>query len=301
MSDFLNHKIDFAVAILVKNANPNGDPLLGNRPRMNAQGYGVISDVCIKRKIRNRMADFGIDIFVQSADRKMDDFDSLQSRAEASLSGLESDPQAFQEAACKHWADVRAFGQLFAYSTKKSKKSKKGEKESDDAGSSGGTSVSLGIRGPVTIQQAVSISPIEIEETKITKSVNGSSTDNGKRSSDTMGDKFSVPFGVYVFYGSINSRLAEKTGFTAEDAEAVHEALKTLFENDESSARPSGSMEVIKVYWFEHPTRDGSYPSGVVHRSVQITPNGDFITSIQDVIFERKELTGLPCEEYSTI
>lgn len=297
MSEFLNHKIDFVVAISVQNANPNGDPLNGNRPRINAEGHGVISDVCLKRKIRNRLADMGENIFVQSNDRNEDGFDSLQSRAEATLSGLESNQQKFHNTACATWFDVRAFGQLFAYNSKK--KGKKGE-PSDD-GASPSDSVSVGVRGPVSIQSAVSISPIQIEEVKITKSVNGTPTKTGKKSSDTLGDKYCVPFGIYVFKGSINSRLAEKTGFTQKDADAIHNALKTLFVNDESSARPSGSMEVLKVFWFEHNTRDGSYPSGVVHRSVDVILNRDFPSSLEDVSFENKSLSGLNCDIYSTI
>lgn len=297
MSDFLNHKIDFVVAISVQNANPNGDPLLGNRPRTNFQGHGVITDVCIKRKIRNRLADMGHSIFVQANDRSNDGFDSLQSRAEATLSGLESNPVKYHDTACSTWIDVRSFGQLFAFNGKKKGRKSAGEEPTNDAADS----VSIGVRGPVSIQSAVSITPVEVEEVKITKSVNGIPAKNGKKSSDTLGDEFRIPFGIYVFRGSINSRLAEKTGFTQQDADAIHEALKTLFVNDESSARPSGSMEVLKVYWFEHPTRDGSYPSGAVHRSVQVTPNNEFISGLDNVSFALNELSNLPCNIYSAI
>ena len=82
---------------------------------------------------------------------------------------------------------------------------------------------------------------------QITKSVNGESGD--KKSSDTMGTKHRVDFGIYVFKGSINCQLAEKTGFSEEDAEVIKEALRTLFENDCSAARPDGSMEVLKMFW----------------------------------------------------
>lgn len=128
------------------------------------------------------------------------------------------------------------------------------------------------MRGPVSIHQAVSVSPVEIESLQITKSVNGEKSEKGgKRTSDTMGMKHFVRFGVYLVKGSINVQLAEKTGFSYEDAQIVKECLRTLFVNDASSARPDGSMEVVRLYWWEHNCKDGQYPSAKVHRSLAIT------------------------------
>ena len=118
----LKGKIDFAVIISATNANPNGDPLNGNRPRENFDGYGEISDVCIKRKIRNRFQDLGERVFVQSDERADDGFTSLKARAEgceelkAILSKNKNpDRDQFSQAACREWIDVRAFGQVFAF------------------------------------------------------------------------------------------------------------------------------------------------------------------------------------------
>src|SRR5271157_2257130 len=112
----LKNKIDFAVIVYVNNANPNGDPLNGNRPRVNYEGYGELSDVCIKRKIRNRLMDSGQYIFVQSDDNRVDDFRSLRSRAEGMLKNVDmKDDKKYREAACRQWIDVRTFGQVFAY------------------------------------------------------------------------------------------------------------------------------------------------------------------------------------------
>ena len=286
----LQNKIDFAVVIGVKNANPNGDPLLGNRPRTDMYGYGVISDVCLKRKLRNRMDDLGADIFFRAPDRSDDGFESLQERVESipELDGVT--PDAFRKAACKRWLDVRAFGQVFAYSSKKkSKKDVKDGAEEDSAASAG---VSVGVRGPVTFQQAKSLNIIDIDEMQITKCFNGTATEKGKRGSDTMGTKFSVPFGVYVAYGSINARLAEKTGFTAEDAEMVHKALESLFVNDESAGRPSGSMEVLQVIWWEHKGIDASVPSGAVHRSLNVSVSQS-VTSFDEIKVSAKDLPGV--------
>ena len=244
----LTNKIDFVALVSVSKANANGDPLDGNRPRRDYDGFGEMSDVCIKRKIRNRMQDLGNEIFVKSEDRADDGFGSLSERASASLKGIK-DREEYAKTACRSWLDVRAFGQVFAF------KDTKG--------------LSVGVRGPVSVHQAVSVSPIEIESLQITKSVNGEKKEKDEsRASDTMGMKHFVRFGLYKIKGSINVQLAEKTGFSDEDAETVKECLRTLFVNDASAARPDGSMEVYKLYWFRHNCKDGQYSSARVHRSV---------------------------------
>lgn len=273
----LNHKIDFLALVSVTKANGNGDPLNGNRPRTDYNGMGEISDVCIKRKIRNRMQDLGNDIFVQSADRCDDGFKSLSDRAAAATKGIK-DREIYARTACEKWMDVRSFGQVFAF------------KSNDKSG------VSVGVRGPVSIHQAVSVSPVEIEEMQITKSVNGETAE--KRSSDTMGMKHFVRFGLYELKGAINVQLAEKTGFSQEDAEVVKECLRTLFVNDSSSARPEGSMEVVKLYWWEHNCKDGQYSSAKVHRSVHVTPKDPtgIPESAEDYMITLDELPGLTPE-----
>lgn len=279
----LDHKIDFAVVLSVTKANPNGDPLNGNRPRQNYDGYGEISDVAIKRKIRNRLQDMGESIFVQSNDRKVDEYKSLRERADANqelakvLKSKNSSNDEFASVACKEWIDVRSFGQVFAFK-----------------GTGSGTGVSVGVRGPVSIQTATSVDPIDITSMQITKSVN--SEPGKEKGSDTMGMKHRVDFGVYVFYGSINTQLAEKTGFTNEDAEKVKQALVTLFENDSSSARPDGSMEVHKVYWWKHSSKLGQFSSAKVHRSLEILHNVEEPKTFDDYTIVLNELEGLKLE-----
>jgi CRISPR-associated protein Csd2 len=286
----LKNKIDFAVIVCVNNANPNGDPLNGNRPRVNYDGYGELSDVCIKRKIRNRLMESGHAIFVQSDDNRVDDYRSLRSRAEGVLKNVGmKDDKKYREAACKQWIDVRGFGQVFAY-----------------GGESKGEGVSIGIRGPVSIHPAFSVASVldRISSIQITKSVSGEG-DGTKRASDTMGMKHRVDHGVYVFYGSMNPQLATKTGFSDQDAEAIKEALRTLFRNDASSARPEGSMEIYKVYWWKHNTSNGQYSSAKVHRSVGNNvhvkdgisePNSIDDYHIPEKTDIQKELPGLECE-----
>jgi len=286
MSNFVN-KIDFAVVISVKNANPNGDPLNGNRPRENYEGFGEISDVCIKRKIRNRFQDMGLEIFVQSDERRTDGFRSLKDRADgcAELKKSSKDKEQYAVIACNKWIDVRSFGQVFAF--------KKGEEDN---------SVSIGIRGPVSIHSAVSVSPIEISSMQITKSVNGETgKDPDKKSPDTMGMKHRVEFGVYVIYGSINTQLATKTGFSQEDSDLIKKALITLFENDCSSARPDGSMEVCKLYWWKHNSQMGQYSSAKVHRCLKVIPNAEIPKYIGDYDISIETLEGLTPEIYDGI
>jgi len=263
----LSSKIDFVLVFRVRNANPNGDPLNGNRPRTDYNGLGEVTDVCIKRKLRDRLLESGQGIFVQSDDRKSDDATSLKDRADKTLSNkLGSGEMA--AAACKTWFDVRAFGQLFAFKNPKKgdKNAKKGEDQ--DPG------VSIGIRGPVSIHSAFSVEPVSVTSTQITKSVNGEG-DGEKRGSDTMGMKHRVDDGVYVTYGSMNPQLAERTGFSDADADVLKGVLPKIFENDASSARPEGSMEVLRVVWWKHNCKAGQYSSAKVHRSVTVKPNGD--------------------------
>lgn len=259
----LQNKIDFAAVLRVKHANPNGDPLNGNRPRVDYNGYGEISDVCLKRKIRDRLQDAGYDIFVQSDDRKRDDAKSLRDRAEKTL-GNKFGSAETARLACEKWMDVRAFGQLFALP-------KKGKARPADDG--GDTGLSIPIRGPVTLHSAFSVQPVEITSTQITKSVSGDG-DGTKRGADTMGMKHRVDDGIYVFYGSMNPQLAERTGFSDQDAEAIKEILPRLFENDASSARPEGSMEVLKVIWWRHSSKTGQYSSAKVHRTLSVESDG---------------------------
>jgi CRISPR-associated protein Csd2 len=280
----LSHKIDFKVIASVTNANPNGDPLNGNRPRQNFEGYGEISDVAIKRKIRNRLQDMGERIFVQSDDRADDGLKSLKDRVDSveelkkiAADKKKADVTRFSKVACQTWIDTRSFGQVFAFK---------------------GLELSVGVRGPVSVQTAVSIEPIDINTMQITKSVNSVSEGGGK-SSDTMGTKHFVDFGLYVFNGSINVQLAEKTGFTEADAEKIKEALVTLFENDASSARPDGSMAVEKVYWWEHPSKMGKASSAKVHRSVSIAkrPEVDRAKSVADYEITVEPIEGIKLTE----
>ena len=274
----LKNKIDFAVVIRVSNANPNGDPLNGNRPRISYDGTGELSDVCIKRKIRNRLMALGHAVFVQSDDGKKDDYTSLRARAEGEIDKASlKDGKKLRSIACEKWIDVRSFGQLFAF---------KGD---------GKDGVSVGIRGPVSVQSAFSVTPVSVTSIQITKSVSGEG-DGTKRASDTMGMKHRVDHGVYVLKGAMNPQLASLTGFSDADAQAIKAALVSLFEGDSSSARPEGSMEVVKVFWWQHNCPNGQYSSAKVHRTLKVEPKVAEPIRLEDYAIDTEDLPGLQPE-----
>ncbi len=313
----LKNKIDFAVILSVNKANPNGDPLSGNRPRTDYEGYGELSDVCIKRKIRNRLMQRydelngkekkGQAVFVQSDDNKLDEYPSLKTRLEGVLGKeITKDRKQLFDLSCKEWIDVRAFGQVFPFkgAEKKGKKKKENEGAGAETGNENDQSVSVGVRGPVSVHPAFSVAPVNdrVSSIQITKSVNLEG-DGTKKGADTMGMKHRVNHGVYVFYGSINPQLASKTLFLDEDAMAIKEALRTLFVNDESSARPAGTMEVNKLFWWEQKQGEKQYSSAKIHRTVRdkVKPNKEEPKSIIDYYIPseseiNKELPGLKVE-----
>lgn len=292
----LAKKIDFIGFIVVDHANPNGDPLNGNQPRTDYDGYGEISDVCLKRKLRNRLQDAEEQILVQSNERASDSYDSIRSRVVGNpaiqealkVKGTSQErTRAFIEAATKTWMDVRTFGQVFAFQA-----SKKND---------GVDALSIGVRGPVSIHTAVSLDVVTAPGMQITKSVNNEPGE--KKGSDTMGMKYRVDFGVYKMQGSINVQLAEKTGFSEEDAQKLKEALRTIFENDTSSARPEGSIQLSLFYWIEHHNKTGAASSAKVHRSVTAHKKDgvDMPKSLEDYTFDDSELyalSGVRIEKY---
>ena len=247
----LKKKIDFMAVVTVENANPNGDPLNGNRPRQDFENYGLITPVCIKRKLRNRLQDMGRRILVQQDDRSDDGYTNLSDRLDSvpGFDALSKDKKQTAEDAipilCQTFEDVRAFGTVVAMKK-----------------------TSIGIRGPVTIQMGKSVSPVDVESMQITKSV--SNEPGEKRGSDTMGMTHVIPFGIYLVKGSINPILSEKTGLTEQDVADIKEALRTMFVNDESAARPAGSMTVYRLFWWEQDADNIHYSTRQLMDTVRI-------------------------------
>jgi CRISPR-associated protein Csd2 len=211
-------------------------------------------------------------ILVQSNDNTNDEHQSINARIDASKEFDLKDPKKFKKQACEKWFDVRAFGQIFPFKGTKS-----------------GEGVSIPVRGPVTIHSAYSLEPIAISSIQITKSTNLEDTKAGKKGSDTMGMKHRVDFGIYTFFGSINSQLASDqtgTGFSDKDAEKLKLTLCSMFEGDASSARPDGSMEILKVIWWEHSCPSGDISSAKGHGTLK-----DNVNPKNGMILDESKLT----------
>lgn len=259
----IKSRVDFVLVFSVDNANPNGDPGYDNRPRMDAYtGQGFITDVCLKRKIRNRvemmkeLAD-GYDIWVRSGTYLRDTVDKYGGD---------------KHKLCGQFFDIRAFGGVLT-----SDSASEGEEGQEDATvkktkggkSEKGKSKVSQIRGPVSIQYAKSVTPIIVEDDEITRVCPTKFDPNKPDKQTEMGRKKRVPFAVYVAKGSVSARLAEGdkgTGFSNEDLNLLKEATKTLFLNDESTARPIGSMIMQKGVFFTHKDKDGDE---AVHKTLE--------------------------------
>ena len=254
----LQNKIDFMGIIVAQHCNPNGDPLNNNRPREDWDGIGEISDVCLKRKIRNRLAEMGNEILLVSSENVTDGLYSIKARVEAEKELMKrekaKDVNGYIDYACKKWIDVRTFGQLFAFS---------GVKQS--------SGVSICARGPVSIGIARSIRYVNILDMQITKSINSDDVKDNplKKDSTTMGQKHIIDHGIYP-------HLAQKTGFSDEDAEMVKQAMVHMFVNDASAARPVGSMIMDKLIWWQHNSSIGQYSPKKLMESVTLTAKEKF-------------------------
>ncbi len=261
----LDHRIDFLALISVSGANPNGDPCGGGAPRTDSKGRGIISAVCIKRKLRDRLAEMGEDILVSPPDYPGD---ALSKRARQIPKGA-----GFAGRACQKWFDVRAFGQVFAF-----------------AGAD-----AAGIKGAVTVQQAVSLQPVNIIRTGITRCISNS---ENSRSKGNIGFKKTVEYGLYVLKGSINAYAAMKNGFTPADAEKLRLALIHIFDGDSSAARPAGSMELKKLFWWEHDSALGSFAPAKVFGTVTAKPLTNKPGKYEDYQIIHTPLPGLTPEIY---
>lgn len=256
----LKNKIDFLGIISAEKCNPNGDPMYGNRPRKDFEGHGIMTPECLKRKIRNRLQDAGEKILVQSNDRIDDGHKSIKKRFEAFIKSekIYKDPEELQKKTCSQWIDARSFGCIVPY--------KGTSKES----------VTVGVRGPVSIGYATSIDIVDIIDVMITKSTNIENLDPGEKDSSTIGYKYIINKGAYVFFGSIYPDLAKRTGFTDEDAEKIKDAILTIFENDASHGRPSGSMTLSRLYWWVSPGLCSKIPPAKLFHSVHLNPSPEW-------------------------
>lgn len=278
MSQILKQRIEFAVVIRVEGANPNGDPLFDNRPRQKLDGRGEISDVAIKRKMRNALSVvLNQNILIQADGLQVDEHTDIKSRLNSVIKLDSKTPtHNIRQALLDNFFDVRAFGYPYTLEKKRS----------------------FHIRGPVTIRQANSVDKVSVVEQQITKSTN--SKDKDGMTSDRMGMKYFVEFGVYVAYGSITPQLARKTGFTESDAELIKQSLLHMFDVDASSARPAGSMNVEHLFWWRATAGNALPNVKTVHESLHIEATVKEPKNMSDYKIKITSLENVVCERYGT-
>lgn len=251
----INNRYDFVMLFDVENGNPNGDPDAGNTPRVDAEtGYGYITDVCIKRKIRNYVElsqddKPGYNILIKP-DRALNTKFSEAYKAkglEHKQKGKKSeDVKIARDYMCENYFDVRAFGAVMST----------GE---DPCGI---------VRGPVQINFARSLSPVNIQDITITRQAR-TSEDRMETGETEMGRKSIIPYALYRAEGYISANLANKvTGLSEEDLEVLWTAIINMFENDHSAAR--GKMCMRKLYIFKHDCLLGNCPSHLLFDKISV-------------------------------
>ncbi len=249
----ITHRYDFVLFFDVQNGNPNGDPDAGNMPRIDPEtGYGIVTDVCLKRKVRNyvelaKEGETGFRIYVQEKavlnQRNKEAYTALNLKQEAKkLPKDKADAEAVTRWMCDNFYDIRTFGAVMS------------------------TEVNCGqVRGPVQLTFARSEDPVVPSEVSITRMAVTNEKDLEKER--TMGRKFIVPYGLYRVEGFISAPLAGKTGFSENDVELLWEALINMFEHDHSAAR--GKMSSRKLFVFNHEKRMGNAPAQKLFDLVQ--------------------------------
>lgn len=256
----LKNKIDFVYVFDVQDGNPNGDPDVGNLPRIDAEtGEGLVTDVCIKRKVRNYVQvakrteegqEEGYDIFIKEKAVLNDEIDKAHDDSE--VKAAKDKTAAARKFMCKNYYDIRTFGAVMS------------------TGKNAGQ-----VRGPIQITFARSADPIATAEHSITRVAVATpkEAENQKGENHTMGRKATIPYGLYVCHGFISANLAKQTGFSEDDLNLFFEALKNMFDIDRSAAR--GLMSAQKLIVFRHDSELGNAPANKLFDLVHIEKTTD--------------------------
>ena len=283
MSEAIKNRYEFVVLFDVENGNPNGDPDAGNMPRIDPEsGYGLVTDVCLKRKIRNyvelvKEEEEGYQIYIKEnvplnrSDNKAFEYLHIDETKRKDLK--KNDPEAdrkIRDFMCKNFFDIRTFGAVMTTFVK--------------------ASLNCGqVRGPVQLGFARSIDPIVSQEVTITRVAITTEKDAGNKSTE-RGRKNIVPYGLYRVEGYISANLARKvTGFSEEDLELLWEAIINMFEHDHSAAR--GNMAVRELIVFKHSKELGDCPAYKLFDSVEVRKKEEveYPRSYRDYIVEVHE------------
>lgn len=261
-------RYDFVLLFDVQDGNPNGDPDAGNLPRIDAEtGMGLVSDVCLKRKVRNYVQLSGQDIFIKEKAVLNNKIDEAYSALNVNLHEVPADPKDGKKRnkdgtaqggevdkgrlyMCSKYYDIRTFGAVMS------------------TGANAGQ-----VRGPIQMTFARSVEPVVALEHSITRMAVATEAEAEKQSGDnrTMGRKYTVPYGLYRAHGFVSANLASQTGFSGEDLELFWDALLNMFEHDRSAAR--GMMSTRGLYVFEHSTAMGNAPASQLFERITIKRN----------------------------
>ncbi len=280
----LENRIDFVYIFDVKDGNPNGDPDAGNLPRVDAEtGMGLVTDVCLKRKVRNYVqvvkecAD-GYDIFIKEKAvlNKLIDA-SHEDGTVKTVKDAKDKTSAARNVMCRKYYDVRTFGAVMS------------------TGKNAGQ-----VRGPIQLTFARSVDPIVTSEHSITRMAVATEKEEEKQSGDnrTMGRKATVPYGLYVCHGFVSANLAKQTGFSEEDLELFWDALKNMFDVDRSAAR--GLMSAQKLIVFKHDSVLGNAPANKLFDLVKVEKKCDGVArsfSDYQVTIDENIYNGVTIEE----
>lgn len=269
MSEVIKNRYDFVILFDVENGNPNGDPDAGNMPRMDPEtGYGLITDVCLKRKIRNYVETLkegapGFQIYIKEGiPLNRSDNEAVQALGIEDIKNAKrSDPdidQKLRNWMCKNFYDIRTFGAVMTTFVK--------------------NALNCGqVRGPVQLSFARSIDPVVPQEVTITRVAITTEGDAEKKKTE-MGQKHIIPYALYRAEGFVSANLARKTtGFSEEDLELLWQAIMNMFENDHSAAR--GKMAVRKLIIFKHDSELGNAPAHKLFDLVQVRKKDTVVVS----------------------
>ncbi|MGI5076877.1 type I-C CRISPR-associated protein Cas7/Csd2 [Treponema maltophilum] len=281
----LEKRYDFVLYFDVKDGNPNGDPDAGNLPRIDAEtGNGIVTDVCLKRKVRNYVqmvkgGEAGYDIFVKEKAVLNTEINNIYKElnidANEKNKAKGSDIEKGRVGMCKKFFDIRTFGAVLT------------------TGANAGQ-----VRGPVQFTFARSVEPIVSFEHSITRMAVTTEKEAEEQGGDnrTMGRKYTVPYGLYRAYGFISPQFASATGFSQEDLELIWQALEKMFEYDRSAAR--GLMTTRRLVIFEHTSALGSKPADELFNRIKAEHTGN--TPARDFSDYTITLDGKPLSEVVT-
>ena len=294
MAEVIKNRYEFTILFDVENGNPNGDPDAGNMPRIDTEtGYGIVTDVCLKRKIRNYIETMcedkpGYKIYIKEG-VPLNTSDKTAFIAfnvdEKDIKTLKKDNPEIDKKICdfmcRNFFDIRTFGAVMTTFVK--------------------ASLNCGqVRGPVQLGFARSIDPVVTQEVTITRVAITTEEDSAKKSTE-MGRKYIVPYALYRVDGYISANLARKvTGFTEEDLALLWKAIINMFEYDRSAAR--GNMAVRKLIVFKHDNELGCAPAYKLFDSINVTRKSDVIAPRNyrdyEVKIDRDQLPeGITCTE----